>query len=109
MNNQTPIETKFKGVPGPWKVGRHTSEIIAENFPNDIPISDSGHAEVEYYGGYLIAESVERRNTSLIAAAPELLKSAIEVIESIQGNSDLNQSDSFRKLKEAVTKALKEP
>lgn len=55
-------------TPGPWHVGTHGIISTA-------PIVDgvNGTADVDYYGGYLIAETVAPSNAKLIAAAPDLL------------------------------------
>ncbi len=60
---------------GPWRLGSKGS-VVADTPPeNYLPGSDA----VEYYGGYLICESVTEANAKLIAAAPDLLEIAKEI------------------------------
>ena len=70
-------------TPGPWKIGRCGS-VVADEPINEI----SGSDDVEYYGGYLIAESIAKKNATLIAAAPDLLqalKAMRDVLEIVVG------------------------
>ena len=41
----------------------------------------NGADEVDFYGGYLIAESISKANAQLIAAAPELYEALKEVTD----------------------------
>ena len=63
-------------TPGPWKLGKHFSEIITENeveFERH-PLSNDEES-FRHYGGHLVAESVFRKeNAQLISAAPDLLE-----------------------------------
>lgn len=67
-----------KHRPGPY---RDTSAPGAQygHIVCDTPTGDehSGHDEIAYYSGYLVAESVPETERPLLAAAPELL-SALE-------------------------------
>lgn len=58
---------------GPWRVGRGGGCVVS-----DAPVENGprGCAEVEYYGGHLIAESIAKCNAPAIAATPELLDAA---------------------------------
>lgn len=56
---------------GNWKVGRCGSVVTdrADGF-NEA----SGHCDTEYYGGFLICESIHKKEDSmLIAASPDML------------------------------------
>ena len=64
---------------GNWKVGNCNSVVTdnGEGFPNH-----TGHNDTEYYGGYLIAESILKpADAHLIAAAPDLLNANKENLE----------------------------
>jgi hypothetical protein len=78
---------KTKHTPGPWKIGKG-SFIISDSPSPGIPGSD----EVDYYGGHLICESVSKSNATLIAAAPDLLQSLIDVMDYWTGHVDYDAS-----------------
>jgi hypothetical protein len=65
---------------GKWKEGKHWGTVVTddgEGFPRKV-----GHDETEYYGGYLIAESVAKKaDVKLISSAPDLLKVAQELLK----------------------------
>jgi hypothetical protein len=46
----------------------------------------TGHDETEYYGGYLVAESIRPHHRSLIAAAPDLLRALVMVRDADDDN-----------------------
>lgn len=57
-------------------------DAIVSNKPNEmLDGRDTGHNHVEYYGGYLICESVLPQNRSLIAAAPAMYDAIKEYLE----------------------------
>ena len=59
-----------------WSKGKHAGCVVSDA-PN--PHGDNGGTE--YYGGYLVAESIPRQDhVNLIAAAPDLLS----IAESLQ-------------------------
>jgi hypothetical protein len=62
-------------TPGPWRVGngRQPDTVVA-----DTPVGPGCcDADVAYYGGYLVAESIAPSNRPLIAAAPDLLRACM--------------------------------
>ena len=60
-----------------WSKGKHTGCVVS-----DTPNAHGNQTETtEYYGGYLVAESIPRQDhVNLIAAAPDLLS----IAESLQ-------------------------
>jgi hypothetical protein len=48
----------MKHTPEPWRPGKHSTDVVADIQPEDA--GASGHADVDYYGGYLIAESIRK-------------------------------------------------
>lgn len=75
-------DTKF--TPGPWKIGKYEMTVVSEApIPN---VSQySGHTDTQFYGGYLIAESIWRKEDArLIAAAPDLYEALKEAREELR-------------------------
>ena len=75
-----------------WKVGKMTSTVVSDtrqvnkNFPVPPNTKKSRNKEIEYYGGFLVCESIANHKTAkLIAAAPQLLKCLKEAIQAIAG------------------------
>lgn len=58
---------------GPWIDSERTDAIIAPN-ASDEEKSFMWPDSLQYYGGYVICESMADNNRSLIKAAPELLE-----------------------------------
>lgn len=70
---------QLKHTPGPWRLGR--AGVVVSNSSEGITIGGAtGKENTDYYGGNLICESVSLGNAKLIATAPEMLESLIEVI-----------------------------
>lgn len=101
---------------GPWRQGKAGAAIVA-----DVPTPHfaTGHGTVEpqddFYGGYLVAESVAGCNRPLIAAAPRLLR-ALQVMVAwhatrgdIDGNDTINppeyQTPEIREAMAAIAQA----
>jgi hypothetical protein len=62
-----------------WKPGTIPQIVVSDEPTSDNP--NSGHNDVNYYGGYLVAESIPRKEyINLIAAAPELLEALKEIL-----------------------------
>jgi len=90
---------------GTWKTGRPGTVVTndGEGFPEN-----SGHGDLEYYGGYLIAESIIKPDDAkLMAAAPLLLEVCKKFDELIDGEYDdpVIQPKLLRKLKKAIKAA----
>jgi len=56
-------------TPGPWRKGINDDSVVSDACTED----QRGFTNFKYYGGHLIAESIENHNIPLIAAAPEML------------------------------------
>ncbi len=62
----------MKHAPGSWKLGKHGGTIVADSRTTEKP--NTGHDDVEYYGGYLICESIATQAIAqAITALPDLL------------------------------------
>ena len=84
-----------------WSVGKHSSTVISDtkqkntNFPCPPNKVESDDSDIEYYGGYLVCESVANKtNAKLIAAAPELLEALTTILSNFKscidgGNGEL--------------------
>jgi len=71
-----------------WKVGKYGSTVVSDtkqqntNFPSSTNPTERNNNEIEFYGGYLVAESIgNNKSAKLIAAAPELLEACIAVMK----------------------------
>lgn len=64
---------------GNWNIGKVAGTVIADNVKNNLP-KELRKDEKEYYGGYLVAESIRRKDDAmLIAAAPDLLEALLNI------------------------------
>lgn len=110
---------EFKGTKGEWSIGKHPSTVVSNmtvkntNFPTPPNKEYSGREDIEYYGGYLICESIgNKEDAQLIATAPELLEVLQSIIKywSTPQNNKLSLNDhvehSLKLAKQAVDKAL---
>lgn len=67
---------KTKHTRGNWKVGR-AGTVVTDKKPKWLT-GHTGHEDKEYYGGYLIAESIMNPyDAEIMAAAPEMFKSLV--------------------------------
>jgi hypothetical protein len=76
-----------------WKIGKHKSTVVSDtkikntNFPSPPNAEESKDEEIEYYGGYLICESIGNvKHARLIAAAPGLLAKVKKLLSQIEMN-----------------------
>ncbi len=99
-----------------WKVGNTKSVVVSDekvtntNFPSppNLKISDDG--DIEFYGGYLICESIGNKDhAKLIAAAPDLfsaIKYYFDVLKEANGiNWDAFPDHTLEKMQAAFKKA----
>lgn len=99
------MSKEFKGTPGPWKVGKITGCVVADS-NEALTIRGSYENESkDYYGGFLIGESISNANAQLIAAAPELLESLNELLRYAPSLDVLGDSDYDSSFKTAIKKA----
>lgn len=94
-------------TPGPWRVN---NGAVVSDYPIDTNGVNTGHNNKEYYGGYLIAESIFRdEDRNLIAAAPELFEALIALLDtfSLEEISSFSEERKVAMLKahEAIAKA----
>lgn len=60
---------------GNWSIGKYNC-VVSDLPDQGTPVR--GACERDYYGGYLIGESVSQANARLISAAPDLVEAIIE-------------------------------
>lgn len=59
---------------GNWKVGKNKSEVVTDQTPSWYK-GATGHDDKDYYGGFLIAESIaSQSDAKLIAASKRLFE-----------------------------------
>ncbi len=77
-------------TPGPWHEGTNDGAVVSDNPTTrwdleackDHPEMDKARlSEVDYYGGYIIAESILPEDRPLIAAAPDLLAAVMGAVD----------------------------
>src|SRR6185437_12871862 len=97
------METKF--TPGKWTVGKFNSTVISDKTPEKY-IGASGHNDTDYYGGFLIAESISSHDAKLIAAAPELLE-ALQILagDVEKGPVKFTMEEKLKIARDAIKKA----
>lgn len=67
-------------MPGKWEMGKNIDSIVtAEPFEGCC-----NEKTAEYYGGYLVAESVPACFRSLIIAAPEMYEALTAMVEEVE-------------------------
>jgi len=91
---------EFKGTDGKWTLTTNPLEI--GNFKSSVWSTNKFGEEI---GSELIADVEKNENAHLIAAAPDLLKAAIDFLEKVESGR-ARSTDSYNKFKSAVYKAL---
>lgn len=97
------MERKY--TPGNWKVGKYGSTVVSDKIPENY-IGGSGHDDIEYYGGFLIGESISNQDAKLIAAAPELLQSCINLLSEL-GVQAFSEPEGYSRIVQDALKAIK--
>lgn len=77
-----------------WKKGKHPSQVVSNipivntNFPIEVNCGISSDSDIEYYGGYLVCESIgNSKHQDLIASAPEMKSMLRTFINAIEGGT----------------------
>jgi len=86
-----------------WKIGNYPSVVVSDtkqkntNFSSPPNPVESEDTEIEYYGGYLVCESIgNENNAKLIAAAPEMY----EIIKSLENDDNHIPLSIWNRIKE---------
>lgn len=91
---------------GKWSLGKTGGTVVTDN-DEVLQNHSQGHGDKEYYGGYLIAESILKiEDAILISAAKDLLDACIQwkAAESMGDLQELQNAKSSRDA--AIKKAL---
>lgn len=87
-------------IKGKWSVGE-TGRTVVSDTPHKQFIS-SGHGDVDYYGGYLVAESIPTiAYRNLIAAAPDMY----EALKNIENDDNHIPNSIWEMIQNAINKA----
>ena len=88
---------------GTWRVGRDGTCVVADP-SDDVPLNARklADSDTEYYGGRLIAESVEPRNARVLAAAPAMFRALGAVVEATSEEEKKRAIDAARAALESV-------
>lgn len=85
-----------------FKLGTHHGTVVSKGPCAEIHRNNrSGHADLKYYGGYLVAESVPPELVPLLTAAPKL-RDVCQKFVDILGNST---AESMAQIREAFDEA----
>lgn len=85
-----------------WKVGKNGGCIVSDVRPNRPTYKNRDfETEKEYYGGYLIAESIpDNEIEKLLAVAPEMF----EVLETIENDNNQVPDWLWKRIKAVIKK-----
>lgn len=81
-----------------WKVGNHKSTVVSDikqtntNFPSPPNFRESSDDEIEYYGGYLVCESIaNEKQAKFISVAPKMYASLKIIVSKFGEYSDVGK------------------
>ena len=91
---------KFNGTRGNWKRGKHFSYIVSDERPPRKTYTDDNYeSEKEYYGGYLVCESIAiKEDANLLSAAPKML----EALQNIENDANQIPEHAWEMVKDAI-------
>ncbi len=88
---------------GSWRLGKHGGTVVADSRTGKKP--GAGHDDVDYYGGFLVCESIATREIAqAITALPDLLAVCKEVIAKLRGQ---HLGTTIKKIQKVIAKAEK--
>ena len=89
-----------------WKIGKHKSTVVSEEIIQNTFFPSPSESEIEYYGGYLVCESVGNKEIAqLISAAPDLL----EACRNLENDDGSIPEHAWKKVQDAINKATFNP
>ena len=102
---------RFKGNQGNWSIGKNGSEVISDQRTNRKGYSEKDwESEKEYYGGYIICESIETiANVQLLVTSKDLLDASIQALKYLQRTGiTYDNAELYNTLDKAINKALRQ-
>ena len=84
---------------GNWSPAKNGGGVVSDQPGGGVP----GAEHTEYYGGYLICESIGRSNIPIVAACPKMLKALIGIRRKIMCSVDM--SDEMTLIDDAIAAA----
>jgi hypothetical protein len=90
-----------------WKIGKNSSCVVSNVAPKRYSYTTHDYeTEKEYYGGYIIAESIPyEKMAKVIAAAPEMLEALVKIREWLDDDTSLPSDETMALVREAIKKA----
>ena len=85
---------------GNWSASKCGQGVVSDQPGGGVP----GSEHTEYYGGYLIAESIGRSNIPIVAAAPKMLQALVRVRDAIRC-FDITMANDIKAVDEAIAEA----
>lgn len=85
---------------GNWSASKCGQGVVSDQPGGGVP----GSEHTEYYGGYLICESIGRSNIPIVAAAPKMLQALVRVRDAISC-FDITMANDIKAVDEAIAEA----
>ena len=88
---------------GNWMVGKTGDTVVSDQIPESYKDNhNDGRTATDYYGGFLIGESIRPDDAKFLAASKNLLLQAAQVVKEIN-RDDL---ESVRELKKMISQFI---
>lgn len=91
---------------GTWRPGIHPHSVVTDVTP--APPHIRGANDMDYYGGYLVAESVAPRLMTVVVAAPKLLAALKAIVKSLADADEeglIEHAEQMQAAREAIAEA----
>lgn len=86
---------------GNWKVGKFHGVVVTDN--GEGFKEETGHSAVDYYGGFLIAESIAKvGDAKIIAEAKRMYLLIAEIVDGAEDEGEIRKGTYEYKMKEIL-------